>query len=168
MIEDIEFWSEDRTFGLKVPSGALSRVLELSRRAAPKETGGVLVGYYTEAQDCAVVTEVSAAPPDSRSGRNFVVRGTVGLQCWLNRLWRRERRFYLGDWHSHPGEAPRPSRTDIAQLEEIAEDESRNCPEPVALLIGGATADANDVAAYVYPRRTGFIELLRIEHTPKR
>ncbi len=164
MSEDIEFWSEDRAFGLKVPAGALSRILELSRRAAPKETGGVLVGYYTEAQDCAVVTEVSGAPSDSKSGRNFFVRGTAGLQRWLNRLWRRERRFYLGDWHSHPGEAPLASPTDIAQLKEIAEDESCKCPEPVALLIGGAAADANDAAAYVYPQGAGLIELLRTEN----
>lgn len=168
MIEDIEFWSEDRAFGLKVPAGALSQTLELSRRAAPKETGGMLVGYYTEAQDCAVVTEVSGPPPDSRSGRNFFVRGTAGLQRWLNTLWRRERRFYLGDWHSHPGEDPRASPTDMAQLKEIAEDESRKCPEPVALLIGGAAADANDTAAYVYPRDAGLIELLRTEHAPHR
>lgn len=167
MTENIEFWSEDRAFGLKVPAGTLSRMLELSRRNATKETGGVLVGYYTEARDCAVVTEVSGAPPDSRSGRTFFVRGTGGLQRWLNRLWRRERHFYLGDWHSHPGAAPRASPTDIAQLEEIARDESRKCPEPVALLIGGAAADANDAAAYVYPRGAGLIELLLTENTAR-
>lgn len=164
MTKEIEFWSKHRTFGLKVPPRALSRMLELSRRNAPKETGGVLVGYYTEAQDCAVVTEVSGAPADSKSGRNFFVRGTAGLQRWLNRLWRRERHFYLGDWHSHPGEAPRASPTDVAQLQEIARDESRKCPEPVTLLIGGCAADANDAAAYVYPRDAGLIELLRTEN----
>ncbi|MBA2714093.1 MAG: Mov34/MPN/PAD-1 family protein [Rubrobacteraceae bacterium] len=168
MTEDIEFWSEDRAFGLKVPSEALSRMLELSRRATPRETGGVLVGYYTEAQDCAVVTEVSRAPPDSRSGKNIFVRGTAGLQRWLNKLWLRERRFYLGDWHSHPGQTPRPSLTDMAQLEEIAEDKSRKCPEPVALLIGGAAAEANDAAAFVYPKDLGLIELLQAENTAHR
>jgi integrative and conjugative element protein (TIGR02256 family) len=164
MTEDVEFWSEDRAFGLKVPAGALSQILELSRRNATKETGGLLVGHYTEAQDCAVVTEVSGAPADSRNGRNFFVRGTARLQRWLNGLWRRKRHFYLGDWHSHPWAAPRASPTDIAQLEEIAHDESRKCPEPVALLIGGAAADANDAAAYVYPQGAGLIELLRTEN----
>ena len=128
----------------------------------------MLVGYYTEAQDCALVTDVSGAPPNSRSGRGFFVKGTAGLQRWLNRLWRRERRFYLGDWHSHPEEVPRASATDIAQLEEIANEESRKCPEPVALLIGGGATDGNDVAAYVCPRSVGLIELLQIEHTPHR
>lgn len=161
MKDALEFWSENRDYGLKIPAEALSRVLELSRRAAPKETGGVLVGYYTEAQDCAVVMEVSAPPPDSKSTRNSFVRGTVGLQGWLNKLWRNERTFYLGDWHSHPGQAPSASLTDIAQLKEIAEDETRKCPEPVALLIGGAAVGANDVGAYVYPRGAGLIELLR-------
>jgi integrative and conjugative element protein (TIGR02256 family) len=168
MNEDIEFWSAERAFGLKVPARVLSRMLELSRSAAPKETGGVLVGYYTEPQDCAVVTKVSGAPPDSRSGKTFFVRGTSGLQRWLNGLWRGERRFYLGDWHSHPGQSPRPSHTDIAQLGEIAQDESRKCPEPVALLIGGRAVDANDAAAYVYPRELGLIELLRTGDTTYR
>jgi hypothetical protein len=42
------------------------------------------------------------------------------------------------------------------------------CPEPVALVIGGAATDANDAAAYVYPRDAGLIELFRIEHTSHR
>lgn len=159
MTEFLEFWSEDRGFGLKVPMRLLSRMLELSRSAAPKETGGVLVGYYVEAQDCAIVTEVSEAPPDSRSGRYFFVRGIAGLQQWLDKLWCKERNFYLGDWHSHPGKAPRASPTDILQLEEIAEDESRKCPEPVAILIGGAATDTQDVGAFVYPRGSGLIEM---------
>ncbi len=163
MTEDIEFWSKDRAFGLKVPAKALSRVLELSRGAVPKETGGVLVGYYTDTQDCAVVTGVSAAPPDSRSGKNFFVRGTAGLQRWLDRLWRSERRFYLGDWHSHPDEEPLPSPMDRAQLETIANDESRKCPEPVLLIVGGSASNVRDVRAYVFPRGHSLIRLSRQE-----
>ncbi|MCA1718128.1 MAG: Mov34/MPN/PAD-1 family protein [Actinobacteria bacterium] len=160
---DVEFWSEDRAFGLQIPTERLSRVLELSRTAAPEETGGVLAGYYTDAHNCAVVTEASDAPPDSRSGRTFFVRGTTELQRWLNKLWRRERRFYLGDWHSHLGNEPSPSPTDLTQLKEIANDELCKCPEPVLLLVGGRAANARDVRAYVFPKNKGLIELYSAE-----
>lgn len=159
MSRDVEFWSEDHRFGLRIPAETLARMLELCRRDAPKETGGVLAGYYTNAHDCAVVTGVSEAPADSGSGRTWFVRGTAGLQRWLDGLWRRERRHYLGDWHSHPGEAPDPSPTDVAQLKEIASDESRKCPEPILVLVGGRAVDAFDARAFVFPRAGSLVEL---------
>jgi len=163
---DVEFWSEDGRFGLRVPGEMLSRVLELSRQASPLETGGILTGFYTDAHNLAVVTQATGAPRDSESGRTFFVRGTAGLQRWLNRLWRKERRFYLGDWHSHPGEVPHPSPTDEVQLEEIAGGESRKCPEPVLLLVGGPVADTCDARAYVLPRGGTLVELFSSERKP--
>jgi len=65
---DVEFWSEDGRFGLRVPGETLSQVLELSRHASPKETGGILTGFYTDAHDLAVVTQATGAPQDSESG----------------------------------------------------------------------------------------------------
>lgn len=156
---DVEFWSEDRRFGLRVSPQTLSQVLDWSSRSAPEETGGVLVGFYTEAHDCAVVTEASGAPPDSKSGRTFFVRGTLGLQRWLDKLWRKERYHYLGDWHFHPGTAPVPSLTDEAQIEEIARDESRKCPEPILLIVGTDAASVSNVRAYVFPRGGDLIQL---------
>lgn len=156
---DAEFWSEDRRFGLKVSLQTLSQVLELSSGSAPNETGGILVGFYTDAHDCAVVTEASGVPPDWKSGRTFFVRGTSGLQRWLDKLWRKKRHHYLGDWHFHPGGAPVPSLTDEAQIEEIAGDESRKCPEPILLIVGADAASVSDIRAYVFPRGGDLIQL---------
>lgn len=152
MTEDLEFWSEDRTFGLRIPAEILSRILELSRRAAPRETGGILVGFYTESQNCAVVTEVSGAPSDSKSGRTFFVRGTAGLQRWLDKLWHKEPRHYLGDWHFHPDAEPVPSPTDETQIKAIANAEAWKCPEPVLLIVGADAYSFLDVRVYVFPR----------------
>jgi integrative and conjugative element protein (TIGR02256 family) len=155
----VQFWAEDRRFGLTIPEEVLSRMLDLCRSAYPDETGGILVGYYTAAQDCAVVTRASEAPPDSGRGKSWFVRGTSGLQRWLDGLWRGQRHHYLGDYHSHPGGDPSPSIKDLAQLEEIANDEPRKCPELLLILIGGAAADVRDVRAYVFPRGGNLVEL---------
>jgi integrative and conjugative element protein (TIGR02256 family) len=164
MTEDLEFWSEDRAFGLRIPAEILSRVLELSRGAASKETGGILVGFYTEAQDCAVVTKASGAPSDSKSRKASFVRGTAGLQRWLDKLWRQERRHYLGEWHFHPDAEPVPSPTDEAQIKAIANADTWKCPEPVLLIVGAAAYSFSDVRVYVFPRAyDALVILLREE-----
>ncbi len=42
---------------------------------------------------------------------------------------------YLGDWHTHPGTAPVPSRRDRKTLRNIAADEAAQTPEPIMLII---------------------------------
>lgn len=151
LMSDLEFWSENRTLGVRIGSDTLMRILESCRRSDPEETGGILVGYYTETLDCAVVTDASERPPDSRSGRTRFVRGTAGLQRWLDGLWRRSnRRYYLGEWHYHPGGKPEPSPTDKRQMERIAGSASYKCPEPMLLLVGGSASDRCDVGIFVF------------------
>lgn len=79
------------------------------------------------------------------------MRGTAGLQGWLNRLWNgNERRYYLGEWHFHPGGAPEPSRMDIKQMGKIARSSSYKCPEPILLVVGGSAGVRSDVRFYVF------------------
>jgi hypothetical protein len=74
------FRSADDAFGTSISSETLTEVLSLCRDFAPAETGGILVGHYNDALNCAVVTDASERPPDSKSGRTWLLRGTVGLQ----------------------------------------------------------------------------------------
>ncbi len=151
-----EFRSEDGAFGASISPKTLTEILESCRDFAPAETGGILVGRYNDALNCAVVTDASERPPDSRSGRTWLLRGTAGLQSWLDRLWSSsKRRYYLGEWHFHPGGAPEPSPTDIEQMGKIARSPSYECPEPVLLLVGGAAEKRSDVRVYVFLSKGG-------------
>lgn len=92
------------------------------------------MGSYNDSLNCAVVSDASERPPDSKSGRTWLMRGTAGLQDWLNRLWNKsERRYYLGEWHFHPGGDSEPSRMDIKQMGKIARSSFYKCPEPILL-----------------------------------
>jgi len=161
-MSDLEFWFENHTLGVRIGPGTLTRILESCRRSHPEETGGILVGYYTETLDCAVVTDASERPPDSRSGSTWFVRGTAGLQRWLDGLWRKSKRcYYLGEWHYHPGGEPEPSPTDKRQMGRIAGSSSYKCPEPVLLLVGGSAIDRTDVRVFVFAKgRDAPLELL--------
>jgi hypothetical protein len=86
-------------------------------------------------------------------------RGTSGLQGLLNRFWRREHQYYLGEWHFHPDASPVPSRVDNRQLAEIARDLQYRCPEPVLLIIGRSPPTRWDAAAFVFLRGRGRVPL---------
>lgn len=156
MMDAFGFRSENGAFGVSIKSETLTEVLNSCRDFAPAETGGILVGYYNDALNCAVVTDASERPPDSKSGRTWLVRGTAGLQGWLNGLWlRSKRRYYLGEWHFHPGGAAEPSPTDTEQMAKIARSASYKCPEPVLLLVGGSAEERSDVRVYVFIGKDG-------------
>ena len=121
-----------------------------------------LAGFYTTAHDCAVVTAVSRAPSDSRHGRTHFLRGVRGLQRWIDYLWRRKHHYYLGEWHFHPGGPPRPSFTDTEQMKKFAASPDYQCPEPLLVIIGGTPPETWTVAACVFPRGQGVVELLRV------
>ena len=151
IVADLEFWTTNRRFGLKVPGCVLESVLAHCRGAGDIETGGILIGEYNGQHDCAVVHQVTGPPADSAATRVRFRRGIAGLQQLLDRLWRRDGRYYLGEWHFHPGAAPEPSGVDDRQLVAIAQDRKYNCPEPALLIIGGDPCAAWTAAAFVFP-----------------
>ncbi len=129
------------------------------------ETGGILVGYYTDKHDWAIVTDVSGPPADSRRGRVFFNRGVRGLQAFLNRLWRRKQ-YYLGEWHYHPLAAPIPSEIDHEQMKSFATNNAMRCPEPVLLLMGGDPNRDWHAAAYVFPIGHDAIRMSEVDGRP--
>jgi integrative and conjugative element protein (TIGR02256 family) len=132
----LEFWSTDFQFGLKMRHSQINKIAGICKSICGKEIGGILTGYYTHNLDCAVVTMVSGPPSDSKSTRNRFYRGILGLQEMLDRLWEKERHYYLGEWHFHPDNEPSPSPDDILQMMKIAGAPKFHCPEPVLLLVG--------------------------------
>lgn len=157
--DQYKFSTEDSKFGLLVECDLIDKLLVLCLESAEIETGGILVGYYNQPHDNAIVTDVSSAPDDSKRQRAMFHRGVRGLQPWLDRLWMRQRRYYLGEWHFHPFASPTASDTDISQLRRYSEKDSLRCPEPVLLIIGGDPQSVWTVKAYVAPRHRQVMEM---------
>lgn len=160
MTNSFEAWTEDRRYGLKIPSATLDKMLALCTESRNLETGGVFVGEYSTGHNCAIVTDCSSAPHDSKSGDTHFYRGVSGLSQWLKRLWKhRDKQYYLGEWHYHPKADPFPSKTDLDQMRQIAFDASYHCPEPVLFVIGGDADKGWRYDAIVYIRELGQMTL---------
>lgn len=156
-----EFWSECRQYGVIFSESVLEFMLADCRQSGLNETGGIVAGYYTPKLDCAVVTKVSKAPPDSKSGRTWFHRGRNGLQNWLNKLWFREAQYYLGEWHFHPFASAHPSYTDKHQMKTIATSQEAKCPEPLLLILGGDPQANWEIRVFVFPEKKQAIELVQ-------
>lgn len=150
-MNDLLFWSRDRKFGLSLKESVLLEGINEYVDSTSQETGGILVGYYTPAHDCAVVTALSGPPEDSVRGPRLFERGTKGIQRWISRLWREKRHFYLGEWHFHPGGEPVPSPDDVEQMQNLSKDKKLKCPEPVLLIVAGTFKGGWTTNAYVFP-----------------
>src|SRR5579875_60575 len=129
--------SADKRFGVQIDAECVDDMVAHIKTAGNKETGGILIGFYNEQRDAAIVKKITGPPSDSRSDRTWFNRGVKGLQQLLNKVWK-ERQYYLGEWHYHPNASPDPSFCDKAQMINIATSAQYHCPEPILIIIGGS------------------------------
>jgi integrative and conjugative element protein (TIGR02256 family) len=134
---DLTFRDKDGHFTVSISSAQVAYLLKQCIDSGKFETGGILIGVYDEKLSTAIVARVIGAPTDSRRGRNWFHRGVSGLQNLILMLWSREKHYYLGEWHYHPGGSPEASNVDIRQMKYISSSKGYQCPEPILLIIGG-------------------------------
>jgi len=156
------FSSADERFRVELSQAALDVMMEEAVKSYPNETGGILIGRYTRSRTTALVERATPPTADSRAGRTNFYRGVRGLQKLLRRLWRRpieERRYYLGEWHFHPGANPAPSPSDKDQMVRISQSEEYQCPEPILVIIGGQPPREHALATWIFRRNSAPLEL---------
>jgi integrative and conjugative element protein (TIGR02256 family) len=102
---------------------------------APDESGGMLIGYWAENGDAVITTVIPGGPAATRGPTSFAPDGHW-QQKRLDEIYSRSGRLhtYLGDWHSHPAGALRPSRRDRATARKIAKASEARSPQPLTLI----------------------------------
>jgi len=140
-------------FQVEIPGHLVNDIIGVCAKADGAETGGILVGIYIDGWTRAFVTDLMDAPADSKGAARHFERGISGVRDELIRLWSGvPRKYYLGEWHSHPDGPPWPSDEDMASMRAIARDPAAACPEPILLLIGGACRYETDISIQVITR----------------
>lgn len=114
-----------------ITSGAVARIAHEMGLYPDQETGGLLLGYW--GGDEVVVTTITGPGPDARHGRTWFEPDSSWQADQLAHLYRDSGRVvtYLGDWHTHPGGAPLPSRRDRKTLRRIRSTPEARAPRPL-------------------------------------
>lgn len=111
------------TWSVSVDRDLLERIRALRNLHLPHETGGVLTGVVDIPALRIHLVDAAPAPEDSESSATGFVRGTVGVQDYLDDVFQRTsgQVRYVGEWHSHPPRvSARPSPTDLVQIDWLA------------------------------------------------
>lgn len=152
------FAARGRRFAASLHSNALAAAVEHCIAAGRDETGGVILGRYSDLHGCAEIHELGRPPPGSRATGTSFCRSTAGLEELLRIRWR-DGLYYLGEWHFHPYAAPDPSALDVRQIQSIACDPGYRCPEPLLLILGADPRKQVRVGVYVCPRGGDLLKL---------
>ena len=142
----------------------MNKILRIADKAHPDEGGTALYGHYSVDGKVAFIEGVAPESKDSEGSRFRFKRGASGLADFFRRLFERSRggQFYVGEFHSHPGGAPRPSHTDDETQFSIACDGESCCEAPVLVLVGGSPKE-RDIAVFVHTRAGTRYSLFRGE-----
>ena len=112
------------------------QLIEQCINAHQKETGGILVGEYSENQTIAQITSLIPPPRNSVFLKNGFFRGTKGVINILDDAWNKCL-YYVGEWHYHPDAMPIPSDQDKKQMIQLSRYTQLHCPEPILIIVGG-------------------------------
>tara|TARA_B100000700_G_C14922785_1_gene797868 strand:- start:291 stop:791 length:501 start_codon:yes stop_codon:yes gene_type:complete len=150
-IKNITFSCNSAEFIVKLSSSALKQIINECIKAKGNETGGILIGSYSKDGSTALLVEATARPDDSLAGRTTFQRGLKGLKSLLDKRWEAGK-YYVGEWHFHPGSSPEPSRDDVESMRRISQDQNYQCKEPVMIILGGCPPLSFTLSGSVFPR----------------
>lgn len=153
------FTNRNSHFSLILTAEVINILFEFCTKSGKKETGGILVGHYSNDLTCAYITHASGPGRGSVHKRFSFFRAVGQLQNWLNNLWSNGVFYYIGEWHFHPDSSPEPSMTDRNQMLSIAQNLKASCPEPILIVIGGFPSKEWSLSANIFTQNGDIVTL---------
>jgi len=97
---------------LIIKKSVLKTFSKFVSKKANNESGGIFLGNVYK-NHCEIVKVTTPNKYDS-FGPNFFVRSKRGAQPQINKAWKKSNgtEIYLGEWHTHFEDEPKPSLTD--------------------------------------------------------
>lgn len=122
-----------------IRAGTFERMRDEAHRQLPLETGGVLLGYWSQDRQSLLISDASGPGPGATHGVSDFTPDPAFQRNFVARAYEDSRRIttYLGDWHSHPGGADQLSQTDLHTLGRIARDRHARARHPIMAILSG-------------------------------
>lgn len=127
--------------GVLFDKEVLAKLIKSTRRHAPIEAGGLLLGYRKNRY--LHVIEATTPFQWDRQSRIAFIRSSKAHRIRALRLWRKSGKLvdWLGEWHSHPGFLATPSGIDYRNWKRITGHRKAPMVFPIC--------DGNDVNIWI-------------------
>jgi integrative and conjugative element protein (TIGR02256 family) len=123
-----------------IDENVLLLVENQGQRATDAETGGIIGGLGSMELGQIVISNASDAGSGAMHLPTFFSRDTAYCQRMVDEWARKScgKVDYLGEWHKHFQDDPKPSKTDLETLAGIADSPDYHVKTPLLLIIGNS------------------------------
>lgn len=126
---------------ISIDDKLVSKLIKTGQIHCPNEIGGFLIGYYSEDLKILNITDM-IMPNVYKGSKTFFERETTGIESLLVKLYSEtQKKYYVGEWHTHPGGLPKPSQTDMKAINSIVTHKQVAIKNPVFIIIGYINED---------------------------
>lgn len=123
---------------LEISNDAYAKLLKYVQKDSMNENGGILLGKVTDDYFRVTITNITEPTLFDKKGRYHFIRSKRSVQKTINKLWKLSDREinYIGEWHTHPQENPKPSLTDEIMIAECIKNNTCPFGELFLIIIG--------------------------------
>jgi len=130
--------NEENNLSLCMLVGVWRKITRLCDKDFPMENGGILIGSYDRTLRIAQIKDTFISKRNKASDCSLV-REPAEANKLLRRIWilSCKRKYFIGEWHSHPNGSNTPSCLDDESLTTIAKNKKCECSRPVLIIFNG-------------------------------
>lgn len=138
-----------KNVSLMINDSLLERLTQVALQNYPHESGGFLVGYYSQDFMTLHITDF-ILPQQQKSSSFLFERSIIGIKEIFNKLFVTKKYYYIGEWHTHPDGSSMYSHTDLKAMIEIATCKTVNITNPILLILSVNKNKLQDFSFYIY------------------
>ena len=128
--------NESTGLTLEISDLLLKEIIDVGIQHCPNEFGGFLIGFYSEDSKQLNITDI-ILPKKYKATPYLFERDTIGVNERLRRFFKGEpKKYYVGEWHTHPQNPPIPSSFDYNAMVAISNHKNVAIKNPLLLIVG--------------------------------
>ena len=145
----MKFINSYKNLNLVISAETLLRIANKGKKFFPNEIGGFLIGYYSLDLKTLYITDF-LLPKNYKNNSYLFERSVEGIISIFNKIFKKKKYYYVGEWHTHPNGSTMYSNTDLKAMIKIANDNNVVIENPILLILSINEENNYEFSFYLY------------------
>lgn len=138
---------------IEIDENLIARIGQLALKHYPNEFGGFLLGKYSDDRKTVFVNS-TIQPKTYKGTKNTYERFAGDLVEEFDSEYKRNKNYFVGEWHSHPNGTVNFSSIDMKAIREMVDHDTVQLKNPLLLIVSIGKFDITGHQFYVYHDNT--------------